>query len=405
MLRMSTVAIVSRHGAFGHRARGLLECRCDAVLAVVEAASRRRPSLAVRIRAAGRRVRTAQGQTCRTPCSLAVPVTSQSVTFAMNGFVPQTIQVAGASSRSIRSGQRAAADSVPNPVAASMLQAAPPPPRQAGQTEAAQDVARPAPRQDRRASGRDTRRPQPSLAAPPVAIPAPRQRRSRRRRTVPSPLALPAQPPAIAITAPASFRQSAPAETFWTIRALSGTIAAYLNGGWTACRKPCQACRTRRRTRAAGAGRSVRPRHHLSARLGHRPLRFPLRLLHGGEHVVPAEGRSSHAGRTRPAVLGLHRARRAQAAPDRRRAAGAARHHDARRLAVAPSALRHARRTDADHQRLAARQICRRVARRPACGASTSRSTRSMPKNSAPSRAGARWIRCSPASTPRRRPA
>ena len=55
-------------------------------------------------------------------------------------------------------------------------------------------------------------------------------------------------------------------------------------------------------------------------------------------------------------------ARRAQAAPDRRRAAGAARDHDAGALALAPS-RRRARRTDADHQRLAASEIRRRACR------------------------------------------
>ena len=52
----------------------------------------------------------------------------------------------------------------------------------------------------------------------------------------------------------------------------------------------------RSRTRSSGhattpADRSVRARHHLSARVGDRPLRFPLRLLHVGTHDVPAQGR------------------------------------------------------------------------------------------------------------------
>jgi len=41
----------------------------------------------------GADVHTAQGQTCQTPCSLAVPPESQAVTFAMNGYLPQTLQV------------------------------------------------------------------------------------------------------------------------------------------------------------------------------------------------------------------------------------------------------------------------------------------------------------------------
>jgi PEGA domain len=41
----------------------------------------------------GADVRTGQGQTCQTPCSLALPVQSQSVTFAKNGFLPQTVAI------------------------------------------------------------------------------------------------------------------------------------------------------------------------------------------------------------------------------------------------------------------------------------------------------------------------
>ena len=122
--------------------------------------------------------------------------------------------------------------------------------------------------------------------------------------------------------------------------------------------------RWRGRSTAPCPDRSVRAGDHLSARVGDRPLRFSLRLLHVGEHGVPAEGRPALARRARPAVQRLHCARRAQAAAHRRRAAGAARHHDARRLALAPSLDRRARRAHADHQRLAAAEICRR-ARRP----------------------------------------
>src|ERR1700757_3350237 len=42
----------------------------------------------------GANVRTAKGQTCQTPCSLAVSPESQSVTFEKDGSAPQTVQVA-----------------------------------------------------------------------------------------------------------------------------------------------------------------------------------------------------------------------------------------------------------------------------------------------------------------------
>ena len=41
----------------------------------------------------GADVRTAQGQTCLTPCSLTVPPENQSVSFAKNGYLPQTVKV------------------------------------------------------------------------------------------------------------------------------------------------------------------------------------------------------------------------------------------------------------------------------------------------------------------------
>ena len=41
----------------------------------------------------GADVRTAQGQTCLTPCSLTVPPESQAVSFNKPGYLPQTVQV------------------------------------------------------------------------------------------------------------------------------------------------------------------------------------------------------------------------------------------------------------------------------------------------------------------------
>ncbi len=41
----------------------------------------------------GADVRTAQGQTCLTPCALAVPSESQAVTITKIGFIPQTVQI------------------------------------------------------------------------------------------------------------------------------------------------------------------------------------------------------------------------------------------------------------------------------------------------------------------------
>ena len=136
-------------------------------------------------------------------------------------------------------------------------------------------------------------------------------------------------------------------------------------------------------------GRSVRARHHLSARLGDGPLRFPLRVLHGGGHDVPAQGRSAQPRGARSPVRRLHRQGRAQAAAHRRRAAGAARDHDAGRLAVAPS-RRPARSTSSPSPPTARSSPNTPPSSRvTASSASTSRSTRSIPTSSAPSPAGA----------------
>jgi hypothetical protein len=41
----------------------------------------------------GADVRTTDGQTCKTPCSLWVPRAAQQVNFALNGYLPQTVAV------------------------------------------------------------------------------------------------------------------------------------------------------------------------------------------------------------------------------------------------------------------------------------------------------------------------
>src|ERR1700692_2802432 len=68
----------------------------------------------------GASVQTAQGQTCRTPCSLAVPVMGQSVTMSMDGYVSQTIPI------SMREPERSLfnkkpPDLAPNPVQVALL--------------------------------------------------------------------------------------------------------------------------------------------------------------------------------------------------------------------------------------------------------------------------------------------
>jgi hypothetical protein len=113
----------------------------------------------------GAEVRTA-GQTCVTPCSLALPVTSQSVTIALNGFVPQTVQVEAGPS----------GDLVPNPVDVALQAAAPirpvrkpprkkPPPRTAARPAAEPPPPAPAPVEN--TPGYSTPLQQPSVQPPP----------------------------------------------------------------------------------------------------------------------------------------------------------------------------------------------------------------------------------------------
>lgn len=116
----------------------------------------------------GADVRTADGQTCKTPCTLAVPVQTQTVSFAMNGFVPQSVpvQVAPGSDP---------AQLQPNPLLAS-LQALPKP------------VTKPKPHKPKpKVAGKPRVSPTPSIAAPEPASAAPQD------NVFPPPPPMPAQ--------------------------------------------------------------------------------------------------------------------------------------------------------------------------------------------------------------------
>ena len=97
--------------------------------------------------------------------------------------------------------------------------------------------------------------------------------------------------------------------------------------------------------------RSVRPTDLLSPRLGHRPLRPALRLLHGGGHDLPAEAGGADARGAGPALRRLHRPWRREDPPDRRRAAGAEERHLAVPQPRRPARWRRAAGADGHHQR------------------------------------------------------
>ena len=72
---------------------------------------------------AGAEARTSLGQACRTPCSIAMPPSEFSVSFALPGFQPQTVPV-----RVVASAEDDAR-LVPNPVFVELQSTAPPPSR------------------------------------------------------------------------------------------------------------------------------------------------------------------------------------------------------------------------------------------------------------------------------------
>jgi hypothetical protein len=76
----------------------------------------------------GADVRTAQGQTCQTPCALALPPETQAVAFAKNGYLPQTVQITAGPPPDHSFFENPPPTMAPNPVEV-MLQPAAPPPR------------------------------------------------------------------------------------------------------------------------------------------------------------------------------------------------------------------------------------------------------------------------------------
>jgi hypothetical protein len=93
----------------------------------------------------GADVRTVDGQTCRTPCTLALPLTAQSISFAMNGFLPQSVPIEVQQTTDTP-------NFLPNPVTATLQSSAPQPVakkrKKSTKTAAKPIAAKPAPAQD-----------------------------------------------------------------------------------------------------------------------------------------------------------------------------------------------------------------------------------------------------------------
>ena len=106
----------------------------------------------------GAEIKTSGGQTCRTPCALAVPAADFQVTYSLNGYQPQTVPVKLIPPEDMRGTEEMGLTGAPprfdpSPVVAELTKAgprrAPPPkrPRVAKQPPAEQPAEAAAPRQ------------------------------------------------------------------------------------------------------------------------------------------------------------------------------------------------------------------------------------------------------------------
>jgi outer membrane biosynthesis protein TonB len=118
----------------------------------------------------GAEAKTTDGQTCRTPCALALPVNAPiTVTFTLTGYLPDTENIEPISNGTSQPDLR------PNPVQVE-LTPAPPPPKPVKKPVHKRKAAKPKPKAKPKTS-----------AAPPAAPPAPAQQ--------PAPAPWPAAPP------------------------------------------------------------------------------------------------------------------------------------------------------------------------------------------------------------------
>lgn len=116
----------------------------------------------------GAEARVSNGQTCRTPCALALPANaSYTVTFTLNGYLPgsETLEVASIGDNTMRLR--------PNPVVVQLAAAPPPPKKKAVRKKRA---AKPKPKVPKQAAPPAPGAPPPPAAAappPPQAQPSP----------------------------------------------------------------------------------------------------------------------------------------------------------------------------------------------------------------------------------------
>lgn len=112
----------------------------------------------------GAEVKTSGGQTCRTPCALAVPAAELSASFTLKGFKPQTVPVKLIPADFTMDDKTPRF--MPSPVYAELEAAGPPPKKPAPKKPAA-------PRRPAATVAPDAAAPAPAAAAPWPSAPAP----------------------------------------------------------------------------------------------------------------------------------------------------------------------------------------------------------------------------------------
>jgi hypothetical protein len=114
---------------------GLAACAGDS-LPTMEMPKPTAPSLTLRMESEpqGAEAKTSTGQACRTPCTVSIPMSGDvSITFALSGYLPQTVPVKLTPPEDPRADSETATSWQfrPNPVYAELEIAPPPPKRQA----------------------------------------------------------------------------------------------------------------------------------------------------------------------------------------------------------------------------------------------------------------------------------
>jgi hypothetical protein len=148
---------------------GLMLAACSATIPNLDflKSAPQSETLAIESEPPGAEAKTSLGQSCRTPCQLAVqPGSEFSVTLALSGYQPQTVSV-----RPDAEGASAAPRLAPNPVHVT-LQAVKPPKKPVAKKKTPVAAARPA-ASSPVASAAATAAPAPAPTAAPALAPAP----------------------------------------------------------------------------------------------------------------------------------------------------------------------------------------------------------------------------------------